>query len=74
MNVSERTLNVWTIINLHKAKEFTNPNWIGREELNGRIMRVNVTEHWKLRVWKEYFNKFVESSRNEDGYVPDPEQ
>ena len=58
MKVSERSLNVWTVVRLSKAKEFTNPNWVGEIDLMRRIMNVAETEHWKMRVWKEYFYRF----------------
>ena len=71
MKVSERTLNIWAIVNLCKEIEFKNPNFVGSLNKMDRIMKVKDCEYWKLRVWKEHFFRFSESQRGEEGYIPE---
>ena len=71
MKVSEKTLNIWAVVSLTKEREFQNPNFVGSLDLMDRIVRIKETDHWKLRIWKEYFFKFSESQRGEQGYIPD---
>ena len=39
-----------------------------------RVMEIPMTDYYKLRVWKEYFFKYTESSHNQDYQVDRDEQ
>ena len=73
MKVSERTLNIWAVIEMHKDTAFKNASFMQEGEPR-RITRIKDCEYWKLRVWKEHFFKFSESQRGELDFVPDSEQ
>ena len=60
MKVSERTLNIWAVIEMHKDTAFKNASFMQEGEPR-RITRIKDCEYWKLRVWKEHFFKFSES-------------
>ena len=70
MKVSERTLNIWALVSLRKEKYFINPNFVGNLEKMDRIMSIQESDHWKLRIWKEHFFKYTESIQGEPDYTP----
>ena len=73
MKVSERTLNIWAVVEMNKDTEFKNPSYM-LEGQPKRITRIKEFEHWKLRVWKEHFFKFSDSQKGELDFIPDSQQ
>ena len=72
MKVSERTLNIWAVVEMYKDKDFKNHNFVGHfEGKMERITSIKEYEHWKLRVWKEHFFRFSKSQKGESGFIPE---
>ena len=74
MKVSEKTISIWTVVQMHKDCEFKNPAFGGSANMR-RITSISQFDAWNLRFWREYFCKFSEPIMPEDsGFQPDSEK
>ena len=60
MGVSEKTISIWTAVQLHKDTLFKNPIFVGVDQMQ-RIEHIGIVDSWELRYWKEYFGQFSEA-------------
>ena len=61
----DETISVWLEVNLRRLKDFKNPYYDPSSNKLERVTQVRTTEHYKLRVWREYFFQHT-SSPEED--------
>ena len=74
MKLSEKTISMWTVVQLHKNDAFKNPSFAGKPYMV-RITSIKKFNSWDLRFWKEFFMKYKESnSKDEIAFVPDCEK
>ena len=74
MKVSEKTLTIWTVVNLHKDCIFRNASFTGHTRMV-RITEIKQYDSWNIRFWKEYFCQFREQVWREDqGFIPDADK
>ena len=77
MKVSEKTISVWTVVNLYKDCEFRNPSWVGDLSRMARVTTIGSFDTWDLRFWREFFYRFSEqvqakeSATEKVGFIPD---
>ena len=60
MKVSEKTISIWTVVNLYKDCEFRNPGWVGELSRMARVTSIGAFDTWDLRFWREFFSRFSE--------------
>ena len=60
MHLSEKTLSIWTVVQMHKEGAFKNPSFVGFNRMQ-RITHIPKIDAWELRFWREYFCQFSES-------------
>ena len=60
MKVSEKTISIWTVVNLYKDCEFRNPGWVGDISRMSRVTSIGTFDTWDLRFWREFFCRFSE--------------
>ena len=71
MKVAEKTISIWTVVQLHKDTIFKNPSFSGPSCMI-RITSIKNYDTWNLRFWKEFFFQYREPVlREEDGYEPE---
>ena len=74
MKISEKSISIWTVVQLHKDSEFKNPSFVGHGNLT-RISSIQGYDSWELRFWKEWFLKYKESIyKEEQNLVPDAQK
>ena len=74
MKVSEKTISIWTVVQLYKDTKFKNYNWSGSVRMQ-RIENINKFDTWDIRYWREFFCQFSEPvMTTEQGFVPDEEK
>ena len=77
MKVSEKTISIWTVVNLYKDCEFRNPSWIGALSRMSRVTAIGSFDTWDLRFWREFFCRFSEQVQAKEstiervGFIPD---
>ena len=59
MKVAEKTISVWTVVQLHKECFFRNPSFVGESRMS-RVTSIGHFDSWTLRFWREYFCQFSE--------------
>ena len=76
MKVSEKSISIWTVVNLHKDELFRNPAF-NQNKPAQRVTSIGQLNGWEMRFWKEYFCQFTESLQNEHrsaDYLPDSQK
>lgn len=74
MKLHEKSISLWTVVQLHKDCVFKNPAFAGQQRMS-RITHIGEFDSWNMRFWKEYFFRFSEpSGQEESGFVPDAEK
>jgi len=74
MKVSDKTISIWTVVQLHKDTLFKNSNFAGMGRLQ-RIQSVGDFDTWDIRFWRELFSKYSEPILPmETGFVADSEK
>ena len=74
MKVAEKTISIWTVVQLHKDTLFKNPTFVGESRMQ-RIQAIGTYDSWDIRFWKEYFSQYSEPINPvETGFVPDAEK
>ena len=61
MKVAEKTISIWTVVQLHKDSQFQNPTFVGEARM-ARITSICQFDAWNLRFWREFFFQFSEST------------
>ena len=59
MKVAEKTISIWTVVQLHKDNEFKNPSFAGVSFMQ-RITSIQNYDSWDLRFWREHFMQYKE--------------
>ena len=74
MKVAEKTISIWTVVQLHKEILFKNPNFAGHQRMH-RIQAIGSFDSWAIRFWKELFCQYAEPINPvETGFVADAEK
>ena len=74
MKLSDKTISVWTVVQMHKDCAFKNPSYTGSKNMR-RISSICQFDAWNLRFWREFFCRFSEPIRPEDnGFQPDSQK
>ena len=64
MKVSEKSISIWTVIELHRDL-FYNPAY-SKTEPAQRVTSIGSYDSWNVRFWKEYFCQFREADGEPD--------
>jgi len=71
-NLPANTLSIWTEVQIRKDTSFKNPFYHGEGTLR-RLEHVPTVDDYNLRLWREYFFRYIECEYDEVNYVKDAE-
>ena len=65
MKVAEKSISVWTVVELHKDTLFRNPAFNIAKKAQ-QVTSIGHFDSWNIRFWREYFCQFSESMAQDE--------